>query len=156
MIEKVAQKSWEQILNEFSAYLGIRTFIGYPSQINSEQPVGYHGNKNSTMNPEFPLPSYFYPSGNISIPFKDYIKILQLNLAVMHRKQNRYLKQSTMQYLFYGVPIYSIGWAWKIDAQGNHIATHNGSEGSFFCHTYLMDERKYRGCLLGKSFLRKS
>lgn len=140
MLEKVTGKSWQELIDSLGKQLSLRSYTGWPNQYDSSQPIGHINSNPVAANYSFPLPEYFYPSGNLSLPFNDYIKFVQVNLKGLHG-DSTFLKRETFEFLHYGVQDYAIGWAWKKDNAGNHLSTHNGSAGTFICHTYIINEK---------------
>lgn len=146
MLEKVTGKSWESLIMKLSNDLNLGIRIGWPNDLDTNQPKGH-------INPKFwqldinkdliPIPEelkmFHYnnqyillttPSGNINITLKGFLKFLQLNIDGMNGKSN-YLKSETYKQMFSFYPIYNIGW-WVESDKSVLKYTHRGSNGTFY------------------------
>ncbi len=107
--------------------------------INGCQPWGYETQSDSLV-PLLPNTNYVLrfgePAGHVSMPFKDYVKFVQINLKGL-RQDNQYLKKSTFEFLhFANKSFYSIGWI-NQDDENRKISEHKGSAGYFKCYAII-------------------
>jgi len=156
MLEKVSNKTYEQLLEEINNDLGVNFQIGWPRKQNNNQPVGYISPIELGLSKEsglIELPDsilnddmfkdfqyYCRPAGDICVSISDYLKFIQLNLAGLNG-QNNYLKSGTYDFIFNGEKEYSMGWGnWIVN--GNHYYGHSGSLVTFYTHTVILKELK--------------
>jgi len=156
MLEKVSNKKYEQLLEKINQELSVDFQIGWPRQLNKNQPVGYivpselglgtEGGliemPDSILNDDLFKDFQYYcrPAGDICVSITDYLKFIQLNLAGLNG-QNNYLKSETYDFIFNGEKEYSMGWGnWIVN--GNHYYGHSGSLVTFYTHTVILKELK--------------
>ena len=156
MLEKVTGKSWDSLIMKLSNDLNLDIRIGWPNDIDTNQPKGH-------INPKFwqldinkdliPIPDelkmFHYnnqyillttPSGNINITLKGFLKFLQLNIDGMNG-ENNYLKSETYKQIFTAYPIYSTGW-WVETDEPILKYGHRGSNGTFYSFAGLSPKKK--------------
>ncbi|MGL4583926.1 MAG: serine hydrolase domain-containing protein, partial [Flavobacterium sp.] len=134
MLEKVTNKSWEDLTKEIlTEELGIDFIIGWPNRNLENQPWG-HALQYDVL--ESVPPTYDYslsliePAGDLSMNIENYIKYIQLNLKGL-AGQNNTLKASTYDFLFNSQSKYAIGWGNLIN-ETTKLYDHAGSDGTFF------------------------
>jgi len=146
MLEKVTDKSWEELIMQVSNDLDLDIHIGWPNDLGINQPKGH-------INPQYwkldinkdlipiseDLKMFHYnhqyslltaPCGNISITLKGFLKFLRLNIDGENGESN-YLKPETYRQIFTAFPIYSVGWWVENDSSVMKYA-HRGSNGTFY------------------------
>lgn len=139
MLEKAANKSWEELAKDIlTNELGIDFVIGWPNRNLENQPWG-HALQYDVL--ESVPPTYNYaltliePAGDLSMNIENYIKYIQLNLQGL-AGQNNALKASTYDFLFNSQSKYAIGWGNLIN-ETTKLYDHAGSDGTFFTYTQI-------------------
>lgn len=139
MLEKVTNKSWEELTKDIlTKELGIDFVIGWPNRNLDNQPWG-HALQFDIL--ESVPPTYNYaltliePAGDISMNIENYIKYIQLNLKGLAGQDN-ILKTETYDYLFNSQSNYAIGWSNLIN-DNTKLYDHAGSDGTFFAYTQI-------------------
>lgn len=144
MLERTAHRSWETQVARTCRRLNLRERLGFPNRADATQPWGHWLAKptDSTLTalgPALPyhLQPVLAPAGDVAMPLLDYARFVQLHLQGL-LGHNNYLKASTYQLLHFGHPAYAYGWqVSKIAATGAPVSLHDGSAGTFFCHTII-------------------
>lgn len=139
MLEKVANKSWEQLVNKiFNEDLHLQVGLSWPENQKRKDTWG-HSFENGQL---IPIASnkgyhldYTEPDGDINIKLKDYIKFIQLNLQGLSGKNN-YLKASTYSFLHRGVKNYSMGW-YNIYENNKELSTHAGTAFTYYTLVHI-------------------
>ena len=139
MLEKVTNKSWEELVKfVLTDKLNLEVAFGWPNRNFKNQPYGHwdEDGKIIALNPtiDYDL-KWIEPGGDLSMKIEDYAKFIQLNLQGLKGKDNL-LKAETYQFLHFGLPDYSIGWA-NFITTGNYNSEHAGSDGTFFSYTLI-------------------
>lgn len=144
MLEKVSKKSFEYLLDELMNDLEFEYFIGFPNKETVSNPWG-HWRENEKLVPL--APSHFYqlkdfmlPAGDISMNSIDYSKFIRLHLNGLLKNDN-YLKAKNYRKMHFGFSPYSYGWGNNL-TEGKTISFHDGSAGTYYCHTILYPEKK--------------
>jgi D-alanyl-D-alanine carboxypeptidase len=156
MLEKASNKTYEQLIEKINKDLSLDFQIGWPRQLNSNQPVGYISPIELGLSKEsglIELPDsilnddmfkdfqyYCRPAGDLCVSITDYLKFIQLNLAGLNG-QNNYLKSETYDFIFNREKDYSMGWGnWILN--GKHHYGHSGSLVTFYTYTEIIKESK--------------
>lgn len=139
MLEKATGKTWEKLIDEILGQkLKLKYKFGWPNRYNLNQPWG-HSIENDTLKSISPNSDYNLslsePAGDISMPLKDYIKFIQMNLEGLKGKDNL-LKSKTYTFLHYGQSEYSIGWG-NVDNGKVKFSEHAGSDGTFYSYAFI-------------------
>lgn len=143
MLEKVSGRSWETLVTQMlKTKLNIEPAFSWPNLVNTNQPWG-HEKSNGTQvatPPEHPykLDPMIASAGDINMTVHDYALFIQQNLRGLLGKES-FLSQSTLEFIHYGSPEYAMGWGWA-EKNGVHVSAHDGSAGTFYCHTWIMKE----------------
>ncbi|KZE78769.1 serine hydrolase [Myroides marinus] len=139
MLEKVSNKSWEELTKEFlTKDLGIEFVIGWPNRNLDNQPWG-HALQYDVL--ESVPPTYNYqlsliePAGDLSMNIENYIKYIQLNLKGLSGQSNT-LSAKTYDFLFNSREKYAIGWG-NLTTKEMKLYDHAGSDGTFFSYTQI-------------------
>ncbi len=139
MLEKVTNQSWEDLVKlVLTDKLNLDVAFGWPNRNFKNQPFGHweENGKIISLNPDVDYDlRYIEPGGDLSMKIEDYAKFIQLNLQGLKGKDNL-LKAETYQFLHFGLPDYSIGWA-NFITKGNQNSEHAGSDGTFFSFTLI-------------------
>lgn len=149
MLEKVTQKSWEQLVEKvFNKDLKLNVKLSWPENQKTKDTWG-HSFENGNLTP---IPStvdyhldYTEPAGDINIRLIDYIKFIQLNLDGISGKSN-YLKAETYTFIHKGIENYSIGW-YNIYENNNELSTHSGTAGTYYTLVHI-DIIKYKAYII--------
>jgi len=142
MLEKVANKSWEQLIEKvFNKDLQLYVKLSWPENKKRKDTWG-HSSENDQLTP---VPStndyhldYTEPAGDLNIKLKDYIKFIQLNLQGLEGKDN-YLKAETYTFIHKGEKNYAIGW-FNMYENGKELSVHSGT-GAFTYFTIVHIDR---------------
>lgn len=142
MLEKVSNKSWEELVREYiEDKLKIKIAFGFPNKTDENQPWGHwkEDGKLVSTPPSHPyhLNPLIAPAGDISMTLEDYAKFIQLNLQGLRGKA-KVLSPETFRFLHFGLKKYAIGWG-SDSILGLKISFHDGSAGSFYTHTMIDD-----------------
>jgi CubicO group peptidase (beta-lactamase class C family) len=136
MLEKVSEKSWEELCTEIlKEKLEIDFVFGWPNRNYENQPFG-HWSENGQLIPFSPQTDYdvcklMEPAGDISMNIENYIKFIQLNLKGLSG-ENNILKSDTYKYLHTAKDEYAIGWV-----NMGQTSQHAGSDGTFYVVTLI-------------------
>jgi CubicO group peptidase (beta-lactamase class C family) len=143
MIEKVSGKAWETLLDSLVwKPLGMKCVIGWANTADTTQPTGHIAQASgfAPQSPLYKLPAALDPAGNLSVSLPDYAKFLQAQLKGL-QGTTVLVKPETYRFLHRSSPQYAIGWGWRQDSVYGAVSTHNGSAGTFLCHTSLLPEK---------------
>lgn len=144
MLEKAGKKSWEELVEEhLKDSLKLNIHFSWPNGKSANQPWG-HWKINNELSP-LP-PQHFYrlnpliaPAGDLSMNIGDYSRFIQEQLRGLQGKES-YLSSETFHYIHYGLPEYSMAWAWQFKEE-KHLSYHDGSGGTFYCSTLVIKEK---------------
>jgi CubicO group peptidase (beta-lactamase class C family) len=139
MLEKVAQKSWEQLVEKiFNKDLKLNVKLSWPENQKIKDTWG-HSFENDKL---IPVPSntdyhldFTEPAGDINIKLKDYAKFIQLNLQGL-KGNNNYLTAKTYQFIHKGIDNYSLGW-YSIYENSKDLSTHSGTAGTYYSLVHI-------------------
>lgn len=144
MLERTAQRSWEAQVARTCRRLGLHERLGFPNRADAAQPWGHWLQRDqdtvlTALGPaiKYRIQSVLAPSGDVAMPLPDYARFVQLHLQGL-LGQNNYLRASTYQTLHFGQSAYAFGWrVSQVAATGAPVSAHDGSAGTFFCHTII-------------------
>ncbi len=139
MLEKVTQKSWEQLVeNVFNKDLNLNVKLSWPENQKAKDTWGHSFENNKLI----PVPSnttyqldFTEPAGDINITLKDYAKFIQLNLKGL-KGNNNYLSAKTYQFIHKGIDNYSLGW-YNIYENSKELSTHSGTAGTYYSLVHI-------------------
>lgn len=154
MLEKATGKSWEElVIRVFNDEMHLNVQFSWPDNQTKKDTWGHYFENGQLI----PVPSntdflidYTEPSGDINLPFKDYVKFIQLHLQGLNG-MNNYLDASTYELLLQGISGYSLGW-FNIDENGRSWSTHSGTVGTYYTVTHIDRTRKVAYIIFTNSF----
>lgn len=153
MLEKKSGLSFEALADKYLKELKLDYFIGFPNKETDKNPAGHwkeHG-KWVIHSPENPYKLYDFmlSAGDMSMNIVDYSKFIQLNLNGL--ATGNFLSKKNYQKLHFNFDGYSYGWT-NSKVQNLRISSHNGSAGTYFCHTVLIPKRKIAIIVMANSY----
>lgn len=139
MLEKVIQKSWEELIEKvFNKDLNLNAKFSWPENQIKKDTWGH----SFEIDKLIPVPSnvdyhldFTEPSGDINIKLKDYTTFIQLNLQGLNG-HNNYLTAKTYQFLHKGVENYALGW-YNIYEINKELSTHSGTTGTYYSLVHI-------------------
>lgn len=139
MLEKVTQKSWEQLVEKvFNKDLKLNVKFSWPENQKTKDTWGHSFENHKLIpvasNTEYHL-DFTEPAGDINIDLKDYAKFIQLNLQGL-KGNNNYLTANTYQFIHKGIDKYSLGW-YNIYENGKELSTHSGTAGTYYTLVHI-------------------
>ena len=154
MLEKVAQKSWEQLVEKvFNKDLKLNVKLSWPENQKIKDTWG-HSFENDKL---IPVPSntdyhldFTEPAGDINIKLKNYAKFIQLNLQGL-KGNNNYLTAKTYQFIHKGIDNYSLGW-YNIYENSKELSTHSGTAGTYYSLVHIDRIKKKAFIIFTNSF----
>ncbi|MBS1596838.1 MAG: beta-lactamase family protein [Bacteroidetes bacterium] len=144
MLEKVAGKKWEGLVNDYiNIPLKVTIKYGWPFMTDSTAPAGhwtqgnyFHAEGADTWVRPNPI---LYPAHHISINLQDYIKFMQENLSGLLGK-TAHLKKETFEFLHFGLIDYALGW--NNGALDNYsYSFHEGLSFLYNCRAVIIKEK---------------
>lgn len=149
MLERATHRTWEQLVARTCRRLGLRERLGFPNRQDAAQPWGHwlQRDQDSVLTALGPAIKYriqpvLAPSGDVAMPLPDYARFVQLHLQGL-LGQNNYLRASSYQLLHFGQPAYAYGWSVsKVAGTDEPVSLHDGSAGTFFCHTIIFPSER--------------
>lgn len=139
MLERVTQKSWEQLVDKvFNQDLKLDVKFSWPENQKAKDTWG-HSFENDKLVPMasnncFHL-DYTEPAGDLNIKLKDYVKFIQLNIQGL-KGNNNYLTAETYQFIHKGIEGYALGW-YNIYENGKELSTHSGTAGTYYTLVHI-------------------
>lgn len=139
MLEQVTGKSYKQLVEELGTRVGIHFYFGNPNTTDPSQPWGH----DKDLNPEPPGDSYklnwLLPAGNITLSLPDYAKFIQLQLQGL-AGQSTLLPQEAFEFLFSGLPGWSVGWNTLAYPDGRTYSFNAGNPGTFLSKVFVFPQ----------------
>jgi D-alanyl-D-alanine carboxypeptidase len=145
MMEKVTGYCWEELLTRYVRKpLKLSLHYSWPFVADSVAPAGHR-----TVSGRFTVESrttaprtnaVLYPARDISISLGDYVRFMQENLAGL-TGGHAHLKQSTFEYLYFGLPDYAMGWN-NGSMNNQSYAYHEGLSLLYSSRAELVKEKK--------------
>lgn len=143
MLERTAHRSWEAQVARTCRRLGLRERLGFPNRADTAQPWGHwRASADTSLTALGPALTYriqpvLAPAGDVSMPLPDYARLVQRHLQGLLGRHH-YLRAATYQTLHFGHRAYAYGWGvGLVAATGAPVSSHDGSAGTFFCHTII-------------------
>lgn len=149
MLEQASHRTWEELVARAFHKLKLRYVLGFPNRHDARQPWGHWRQEptDSTFTPLGPTHPYqlfdfLAPAGDLAMPLPDYARLVQLHLNGLLGQRN-YVRPQTYQTLHFSKPTYAYGWGVAAQAgTGAPVSFHDGTAGTFFCHTMLFPSQK--------------
>ena len=141
MLEKASGKSYELLVKELGDKLNVNFEFGQPNLLDSNDTWGH----NEFGNPESPNYNYklnwLSSAGNINVSLSDYVKFIQIQLNGLQGNLDIFSKEE-FENMHYGLPRFSYGWNWLIDAESNlKYSYHRGNPGTFLSEVTIFPSR---------------
>lgn len=145
MLEKASGKTYENLVQKTMQDLHLGYFIGFPNHEDPRYPWG-HWMENGKLTPLAPdhfykLNDYAASAGDISMNVVDYAHFIQLHLKGL-LGDNNYLTSTDYQSLHFALDNYSYGWGNTTLPDGSRVSYHDGSAGTYYCHTIIIPSKK--------------
>lgn len=148
MLERASHRSWEKLVARTFTNLKLHYVLGFPSRTDAQQPWG-HWQQLPTdsvctpLGPTHPyrLRDYMAPAGDVAMPLPDFARLVQLHLRGLQGHRN-YLSPNTYEIIHLGKPEYAYGWGVAGLNSRAPASYHDGTAGTFFCHTILYPRQK--------------
>ena len=138
MLEKAAGKPFEDLVQEVMDELKLDYFLGFPAKENDQNPWGHWMEKGKLKalppNHFYHLKDYALSAGDVSMDIVNYAAFIQLHLKGLNGQSNA-LTPAHFQQLHFGMERYSYGWG-NAEDKKNKVSFHDGSAGTFYCHTH--------------------
>lgn len=140
MLEKVCEKTWEELALELAAELDLEIGFERPNRMDPEQPWGHLRRHDRSLEPISPSEAKVFndpivsPAGNIHLNVSDFSRYL-IQFMDGLKGIDGIVSSKTFKYLLGGITNYSMGW--YNDHQGEQIYYHYGSEGTFYTHMMI-------------------
>lgn len=152
LLEKKSGLSFEELIKKYMSDLNLDYFIGFPNKETDKNPAG-HWKENGkwiihTPENSYKLSDFILSAGNISMNIIDYSKFIQLNLNGLQK--DNFLSKESYQKLHFNFEGYSYGWINTV-INSIKISTHNGSAGTYYCHTILIPKVKVAVIIMANS-----
>jgi D-alanyl-D-alanine carboxypeptidase len=148
MLERASHHSWEKLVACNFAELQLHYVLGFPSRTDARQPWGHWRQlpTDSVVTPLGPshtyrLHDYMAPAGDVAMPLPDFARLVQLHLRGLQGQRN-YLLPNTYEIIHFGKPEYAYGWGVAGLGSRAPASYHDGTAGTFFCHTILYPRQK--------------
>lgn len=148
MLEQATHRPWEELVAKAFRKLKLHYQLGFPARYEATQPWGHWLAANDStllpLGPNHPyhLQDFLAPAGDLAMPLPDFARLVQLHLNGMLGQRN-YVTPATYQTLHFGLPAYAYGWGvLKLANTGALVSWHNGTAGTFFCHTILYPSQR--------------
>ena len=115
MLERVAGLKYEDLVRQhLTEELGLSFYIGWPNNIDINQPWGHLITKNRVQalapDHEYKMPYLITPAGDLSMTARDYAKYTQLHLRGLRGEEN-FISTEAFRYLHFGHDGFSVGIA---------------------------------------------
>ena len=142
MLEKASDKTFEELVKHYCDELGINCFYGFPNKESKLNPWG-HIEENGvlvSLGPDdtYKLEDFMLAAGDIAMNILDYSKFIQINLQGLKGASN-HLSQDNFEALHFKFKGYSYGWGNSMSGK-QKISFHDGSAGTYYCHTILIPQ----------------
>lgn len=147
MLEKASGMDYKKLVNKYIEIpFGIKCGFGWSTNDDSTATCGHMGKswgKDKLVSfrdsAEYSLPPSHMAAGDIYMTIGDYAKFLK-ELIKGYEGKSHYLSAKEFEILFFDRKIYALGWL-NANINGMEIVTHDGSAGTFYCHTLLIPDK---------------
>ena len=149
MLERASSHSWEALVAAAFRQMKLRYRLGFPNRHDARQPWGHWrateaDSAFTPLGPTHPyqLNDYLAPAGDLAMPLPDFARLVQSHLRGL-LGQGNYVTPQTYQQLHFARPAYAYGWGvTTLAGTGAPVSLHDGTAGTFFCHTILFPSQK--------------
>ncbi len=143
MMERASGKSFETLLEETFAELGVDYFIGFPDKQNHLYPSG-HWMEDSVLvclatTHDYKLEPYMLTAGDIAMDIVDYSRFVQLHLNGANGNCD-FLDCNSYKMVLDYEEIHGLGWGNGKTDKGDKVYGHSGSAGTYYCHTVILPD----------------
>jgi CubicO group peptidase (beta-lactamase class C family) len=139
MLEKAFGGSYEGLLGRTFYRSGKVFGFGNPSADDGYPIVGH----DTELRPDSSGPNvrlnWLMAAGNLNISLLDYAKVMRRFLDLLKYGEPE-LSKAQAEFLFFGLPEFSLGWFWNTDPQGHRYAHNLGNPGTFLCRTRVVPD----------------
>lgn len=157
MVERICNKPYEQVLADHMQNNKWDFFIGFPNKQSIDYPWGHDMVDDQLValapNDPYRLEDFVMSAGDMSMTPIDYSFFVQKNLQGLQGMDN-YLTANSYQKIHFYDPAYSFGWGFQT-FDDSKVSFHNGSAGTYFCHTIIAYEDGYAISILLNSATEK-
>lgn len=140
MLEKVAGKTYPQMVKQLGTELGISFGFGAPNNTDSTQTWGH----DAGGRPEKPQPNpklnWLLPAGNLNLTTRDMAVFLQEQLRALSG-HSRFMTKAEAEFLHFGRPKVALGWFHNVDESGRRFSWHHGNPGTFLSRIYVFPDQ---------------
>lgn len=149
MLEQASHRTWEELVHSTFRRLRLHYMLGFPNRQDARQPWGHWRQEPTAsvftpLGPTHPyqLQDFMAPAGDLAMPLPDFARLVQMHLDGLLGRAY-YLAAQTYQTLHFGKPAYAYGWGvTTLATTGAPVSFHDGTTGTFFCHTILFPSQK--------------
>lgn len=141
MLAKRSGHSFEDLIGLTMQDLQLDYFFGFPNKEDLTHPWG-HWEENNTLvaldsTHFYQLEDFMLPAGDLSMNIVDYANFVQLHLNGL-TGDPVFLKGDSYSKMHFGLNGYSLGWGNNQNTKEEKISYHDGSAGTYYCHTVLI------------------
>lgn len=144
MLAQASGHTWEELVAQAFHQLKLHYLLGFPNRYDAQQPWGHWQQlpTDSVFTPlgpthSYQLNAYMAPAGDLSMPLPDFARLVQMHLRGLLGRR-KYVAAPTYQALHFSRPAYAYGWGVStLATTGAPVSFHDGTTGTFFCHTIL-------------------
>lgn len=145
MLEKTFGKNYPEMIGAIFDDLGWETHIGWPNDIDGDQPWGHMVSPKQTMKfppgHEYKLPELIAPAGDISMKPLDFAAYILMYLQGL-RGEKTYLSAQNCQTIHFAYPGFALGVGnSKMDEMKFSVI--NGSAGTFFTQAVIFPDQDF-------------
>jgi len=141
MIEKVENKSFEDVLATFMKANNWNYSFGFPNKKDSKNAWGHWIEHNKLValgpNHDYQLPDYMLAAGDLSMNIKDYSQWLFQHIQGLQTTD----ANNPYQIMHYQQKDMSYGWGNAVQ-NGQNLSFHDGSTGTYYTHAILIPEQQ--------------
>lgn len=156
MLEKKSKMSFEELIKKRLSDLSLDYFIGFPNKETENNPAGHWQEKGKLVshlpNHSYKLANFMLSAGDLSMNIIDYSKFVQLHLK--GQEKNNTLTRESYKKLHFEFDGYSYGWTNSV-INSLKVSGHDGSAGTYYCHTVLIPKMKSAVVIMSNSAEKK-
>mgnify|MGYP001028094176 FL=1 len=141
MMEIAADKSYEELVDDFMKEMGNDYYFGLANREDATAPSGYwmEGEIWTEIGPDHEysgVPELMNAAGMLSMNIVDYSKLIQMQLKGLNGADT-YISAESMHTHHFGIENYAYGWINAVQ-NGLKFSTHDGSLSTNHCHTLII------------------